>query len=77
MVMGDREKRSDFEVSRELSRLSDLKGVSLQTVLPQGSEAAPLPLKASNESNCSSVKPHPARVARCGVKDHLITVHHG
>lgn len=47
MVMGDREKRAAFEVPRELSRLSDLKGVSLQTVLPQGSEAAPLPFKAS------------------------------
>lgn len=49
MVMGDREKRAAFEAPRELSRLSDLKGVSLQTVLPQGSEAVPLPLKASNE----------------------------
>lgn len=49
MVMGDREKRAAFEAPRELSRLSDLKGVSLQTVLPQGSKAAPLPLKASNE----------------------------
>lgn len=49
MVMGDREKRAAFEVPRELSRLSDLKDVSLQTVLPQGTEAASLPLKASNE----------------------------
>lgn len=33
MVMGDREKRAAFEVPRELSRLSDLKGVSLQCCL--------------------------------------------
>lgn len=49
MAVGDGEKRAAFKVPRELSRLGDLKGVSLRTVPLQGREAAPLPLRGSNE----------------------------
>lgn len=40
-------------------------------------KAVILPLRASNEGDCISVKPCLAWVGREGVKGHPITVHHG
>lgn len=40
-------------------------------------KAVTLPLRASNEGDCISVKPCPAWVGREGVKGHPITVHRG